>query len=283
MFMHHIQPILVFTHFPFQSNQSIAPRPVRFVNRFELLDLPVSMPPESTALILRLRNSLGKGSFGVVYCAVDKWTGWKVAWKELTIQSVSPKEIEFFQREVEILLSCNNLFLFKMIRFSLDPTLCIVTEFMSSGSLWDQLRKHEFQLTPNQRQNIAMGIADGMRYLHSQRILHRYLKSGNVLLGSSFAPWNCRLLAWKNGWKCGSNNGPERPEQSNGWLQNNFFTAESSFPVDVYAYGMVLDKLLCERIPFEGLPQKEIYRMLEHGDRPKLLRDFENHPVADLV
>jgi len=68
------------------------------------------------------------------------------------------------------------------------PLLLVVTEFMAGGSLhdrlFDQKGKHA-PLSPQQRGNIAAQMAEGLAFLHSQRVVHRDLKSTNILLDSA--------------------------------------------------------------------------------------------------
>jgi serine/threonine protein kinase len=61
----------------------------------------------------------------------------------------------------------------------LPHTHCLLYEFCSGGSL------HSFLIDtdlPYECLSIALDIANGMAYLHSHDIIHRDLKSTNVLL-----------------------------------------------------------------------------------------------------
>ncbi len=67
--------------------------------------------------------------------------------------------------------------------------VCIVTEFLESGSLDSALkgpRRNEF--TEDVIHKIARGIAAGMQHLHSENIVHRDLAARNILLTSSLVP-----------------------------------------------------------------------------------------------
>ncbi|KAL4362928.1 hypothetical protein GQ457_04G011630 [Hibiscus cannabinus] len=64
------------------------------------------------------------------------------------------------------------------------PVFCIITEYLAGGSLRKYLHQQEPYSVPHDLVlKLALDIARGMQYLHSQGILHRDLKSENLLLG----------------------------------------------------------------------------------------------------
>ena len=72
----------------------------------------------------------------------------------------------------------------------------LITPLMAGGSL----QAHLFSTSPNkgltdgvQRLRIALGIADGLRYLHRLRIFHRDLKPANVVCGAAGESQGSRL------------------------------------------------------------------------------------------
>ena len=66
-----------------------------------------------------------------------------------------------------------------------DDGMFLIMEWMEGGSLYDALGNHIIRpLPPRKRVSTARDIADGMQYLHRSGILHRDIKSLNVLLSA---------------------------------------------------------------------------------------------------
>jgi serine/threonine protein kinase len=67
----------------------------------------------------------------------------------------------------------------------------LITEYLENGSLFDQLHKKKKKFTEIEQMSIAYDIVKGMVYLHNmKKILHRDLKSSNVLIGEN---WQVKL------------------------------------------------------------------------------------------
>jgi serine/threonine-protein kinase CTR1 len=138
---------------------------------------------------LKFVKLLGKGSQGEVHLATLK--GLDVAVKKVDARKVSSDIIEEFCSEAEIMrqLRHPNLTLFMGVSLE-DPHLCIVTELVHRGSLFDIIHDEVAgpQMTWKKCLTIAHDVAQGMAYLHSADpiILHRDLKSLNILVNNAF-------------------------------------------------------------------------------------------------
>ncbi|KAH9626377.1 hypothetical protein KSS87_019304, partial [Heliosperma pusillum] len=62
------------------------------------------------------------------------------------------------------------------------PSLCIVTEFMAGGSVYDYLHKRKGTFKLPSLIRVAIDVAKGMNYLHQNNIIHRDLKAANLLM-----------------------------------------------------------------------------------------------------
>ena len=73
--------------------------------------------------------------------------------------------------------------------FENDKFVFFVMEYASNGDLLNYLKTKTF-LKENDAKYMFFQIAVGLRYMHSQNIIHRDIKLDNILLDSSF---RCKL------------------------------------------------------------------------------------------
>ncbi|XP_042039261.1 LRR receptor-like serine/threonine-protein kinase FEI 1 [Salvia splendens] len=150
------------------------------------------LPYSSKDIIKKLENLneehvIGAGGFGTVYkLAMDD--GNIFALKRIV--KVNEGFDRFFERELEILGSIKHKYLVNLRGYCNSPTSkLLIYDFLSGGSLDEALHERADQLDWEVRLNIIMGAAKGLAYLHhdcSPRIIHRDIKSSNILLDGNF-------------------------------------------------------------------------------------------------
>lgn len=144
------------------------------------------------------KNILGHGGSGTVY-KIELRSGDIVAVKRLwsrKSKDSTPEDRLFVDKalkaEVETLGSIRHKNIVKLYCCftSLDCSL-LVYEYMPNGTLWDSLHKGWVLLDWPTRYRIALGIAQGLAYLHHDLvfpIIHRDIKSTNILLDVDYQP-----------------------------------------------------------------------------------------------
>ncbi|XP_021286467.1 LRR receptor-like serine/threonine-protein kinase FEI 1 [Herrania umbratica] len=135
---------------------------------------------------LNEEHVIGTGGFGTVYkLAMDD--GNVFALKRIV--KMNEGFDRFFERELEILGSIKHRYLVNLRGYCNSPTSkLLIYDFLAGGSLDEALHERSEQLDWEARLNIIMGAAKGLAYLHhdcSPRIIHRDIKSSNILLDSN--------------------------------------------------------------------------------------------------
>ncbi|XP_021898624.1 serine/threonine-protein kinase STY46-like isoform X2 [Carica papaya] len=131
--------------------------------------------------LLKIGERIASGSCGDLYRGV--YLGQDVAIKILRSEHLNEAIKDEFAQEVAILREVQHK---NVVRFigacTKAPHLCIVTEYMPGGSLYDYLHKHHNVLKFSQLLKFAIDVCKGMEYLHQNNIIHRDLKTANLLM-----------------------------------------------------------------------------------------------------
>uniref|UniRef100_A0A803R0F5 non-specific serine/threonine protein kinase n=1 Tax=Cannabis sativa TaxID=3483 RepID=A0A803R0F5_CANSA len=139
---------------------------------------------------LKEDNIIGKGGAGIVYKGAMP-NGDNVAVKRLPAMSRGSSHDHGFNAEIQTLGRIRHRHIVRLLGFcSNHETNLLVYEYMPNGSLGEVLHgKKGGHLHWDTRYKIAIEAAKGLCYLHhdcSPLIVHRDVKSNNILLDTSF-------------------------------------------------------------------------------------------------
>ncbi|OAY78928.1 Serine/threonine-protein kinase PBS1 [Ananas comosus] len=197
-------------------------------------------------------RELGRGPLSRVYRGRVGVRRRAVAIKRL--EGEGRESTKSFCRELMIASSLCNPNIVPLIGFCIDKAgLFLVYKFVSGGSL-DRLLHHSRKVLPwTARYKVAVGAARAVEYLHygtEKCVIHRDIKSSNILLSSKKSP-KVRLCdfgfaTWARGtslpFLCKSVKG------TFGYLAPEYFQhGKLSDKTDVYAFGVVLLELITGR------------------------------------
>ncbi|CAG9330725.1 unnamed protein product [Blepharisma stoltei] len=128
-------------------------------------------------------RTIGKGSFGKVVKAIDKYTGITCAVKIIKKSSYSDEVLSALRFESEILSSLDhpNIVKFLHVRES-DNRIFIGMEYIRGGNLSDLIQNKT--ISESKAAKIMTGIFRAVEYLHNRGIVHRDLKPANILISN---------------------------------------------------------------------------------------------------
>jgi len=135
---------------------------------------------------LKFIRVLGRGGCGEVYLAESRTFG-KVAVK-MTLLGGEEQILLEFLNEAELLSRMNSPYIIRFFGTSKNQEgECIVMEYAAKGTLFHFLellrnRKIESSFSWDKRYQMAQDITRGLMLMHSQGVLHRDMKSLNILL-----------------------------------------------------------------------------------------------------
>mmetsp|Transcript_88708 Transcript_88708/g.248188 ORF Transcript_88708/g.248188 Transcript_88708/m.248188 type:complete len:387 (-) Transcript_88708:66-1226(-) len=136
----------------------------------------------------KIGRQLGRGSFGVVHHVERKADGQVFVCKEIVLRGMSSKAREQANHEVHLLrkISTSCEYITNYIESFLDrDTLHIIMEYCEHGDLAAYLKAQGGKpLEEAMVWKLALQVCIGIAWLHTNRILHRDIKSLNVFLNS---------------------------------------------------------------------------------------------------
>ncbi|KAF8032206.1 hypothetical protein BT93_D1200 [Corymbia citriodora subsp. variegata] len=134
-------------------------------------------------------QELGDGGFGIVYYGKLR-DGWEVAVKRLYEHNY--RRVKQFMTEVEILTCMRHKNLVSLYGCTSRDSreLLLVYEYISNGTVADHLHGERAKQEPllwHTRISIAIETAAALAYLHACDIIHRDVKTNNLLLDKNYS------------------------------------------------------------------------------------------------
>ncbi|EGG22711.1 putative protein serine/threonine kinase [Cavenderia fasciculata] len=124
-------------------------------------------------------KQIGSGGFGSVYLAKSTVDKCEIAIKK--IAHATPKAQRTNLNEIGYLHYCNHPNIVRYLRSHLvDDQVWIAMEYMQGGTLTEACSNHSFN--ESCIAYVAKGMLEGLIYLHENDLVHRDIKSGNIMM-----------------------------------------------------------------------------------------------------
>jgi len=231
----------------------------------------------------QLLEQIGAGGQGVVWSAEDRQRNDIVAIKfnEILDSEEQQADDEMFERQLGKLLDVQHINILPVYDYGLENQVrYLVSPYISGGTIYEKIEQGSLSLEDALR--FSTEIAAALDYLHAQGIIHRDIKSSNILLNlrnhTFLADFGLArsVSTTTQALHTGRGTPPYSPPEQHKLL---VATAKS----DVYSFGILLFEIFTGHLPWDGesaLGIKQLYSNTElpdpcelNNNLPPLLRD----------
>lgn len=224
---------------------------------------------------LKDSNKISSGTFSTIYKA-EMPSGLTLSVKRLkSVDKTIINQQNKMIRELERLSNLCHENLIRPIGFAIyEDVALLLHEFLANGTLarflHESSKEPEYKPDWPVRLSIAVGVAEGLAFLHHLAIIHLDISSGNIFLDSDFKPLVgeveiSKLLDPSRGTASIS-----AVAGSFGYIPPEYaYTMQVTAPGNVYSFGVVLLEILTTRVPVDE----------EFGEGVDLVKWVQGAPV----
>ncbi|WWD00271.1 hypothetical protein V866_007180 [Kwoniella sp. B9012] len=166
-----------------QASTTRPERRISTMNEAQIMEkLRSVVSAEDPAQLYSKIKKVGQGASGMVFVAKALTSGKKVAIKQMDLQQQPRKEL--IVNEIIVMKESQhpNVVNFLDAFLVRNSELWVVMEYMEGGALTDVIENNK--LTEDQIAAICLETCRGLQHLHSRSIIHRDIKSDNLLMNA---------------------------------------------------------------------------------------------------
>ncbi|VDM46210.1 unnamed protein product [Toxocara canis] len=227
-----------------------------------------------------LKDLLGEGQFGEVRSGVLNNRGKKIevaikiakrAEDEKQMEKAKEK-IKEMMHEARLMRNFRHVNVVRMYGVAVcrEP-LMIILEKVNGGSLFDLLDRKKGQISEEEKiENMSLGAAKGLEYLHSQKCIHRDIASRNVLYTDSKVAKISDFGMSRMGTKYEMKRGTHKRIPLKWTAPESMVAFQYTPKTDVFSYSILLWEIFSDAAePYVGLTCIEVKKMISCGKRLK--------------
>lgn len=212
----------------------------------------------------KIKKSIGAGSFGDIYLATEIKSNNDVAIKKIKLLDFKESTIKMIITEIKIGYFNNCEFLTKILDFFLvDKTVHLVMPYYNQIDY--KSASNNSKLTNKQKNDIIFKILLGVQYLHINKVIHRDLKIGNIMMNDNI-PYigdfgTCNIL-------------PENKYFTSTCIGTPYYLSPEiiqgdsyNTKVDIYSLGCTICEIIYNKPPYSGSNIYMLYKNVLHDSK----------------
>ena len=235
----------------------------------EIIEEKRSVEGEVTVVKQYQRGALlGKGGFAKCYEVKDCDSGKVLAAKIISKTTLSKNKVKHkLMSEIKIHRAMNHSNIVHFEKYFEDTQYAFILLELCPNQTLKELVKRRKKLHELEAQYYAYQLISGVKYIHSQKVIHRDLKLGNLFIGRNMElkigdfglAAKLDFLGEKRRTVCGTPN----------YIAPEVLTSKTtghSFEADVWSIGVILYAMLVGKPPFETKEVKTTYKRIRAND-----------------
>ncbi|XP_042211781.1 serine/threonine-protein kinase 10-like isoform X9 [Homarus americanus] len=218
-------------------------------------------------------GELGDGAYGKVYKAVHKETKQLAALKQVALEE--EEDLETFMIEIDILSECKHENIVELLEaYHFTGKLWMYLEYCDGGAMDSIMADLYRPLTEPQIAYVCKYLVEALVYIHDQKVIHRDLKAGNVLLtmegGVKLADFGVSAKNKNTYDKRGTFIGTPYWLAPEVILCETFIDAKYDYKADVWSLGISLIEFAQMDPPNHEVSPVRVMLKIQKSDPPKL-------------
>lgn len=218
---------------------------------------------------------LGKGGMGVVYKAKDRLLNETVAIKILRPDTAGTKEAaQRFLSEIKLARAVSHRNVCRIHEYGEEDGLKYISMAYVDGVDLKTVLRQRGALPPDEAYELSLQIAEGLAAIHAEGIIHRDLKTANIMLDA--ARQQVRLMdfgiakLWSDDESAAGMTGTGQIVGSPDYMSPEQIQAKKlDFRSDVYSLGIVVYEIFSGKVPFHA--DTPVAILMGHLQEPPLL------------